>query len=59
MIPSGLRATIAPLAKRRQTQPRFILSLHKGALSYTCRGCKHQCNHVEFIVKHLQAYRAS
>jgi hypothetical protein len=49
---------MATFTKITPKQPRFILSLREGRLFYTCRGCKHQCHHAEFIVKHLQVCNA-
>jgi hypothetical protein len=45
---------MATLTKSTQKQPRFMLSLKKGRVFYTCRGCKHQCHHPEPMMKHLQ-----
>jgi hypothetical protein len=29
-----------------------------GQLSYTCRGCNHQCQHVAHMMTHLQGCQA-
>ena len=39
-------------------QPRFMLRVHLGHLSYACRGCKHQCHHVAQMMQHLQVCQA-
>jgi hypothetical protein len=44
--------------KTTQKQPRFMLRVHMGQLSYTCRGCNHQCHHVAHMMKHLQGCQA-
>jgi hypothetical protein len=41
-----------------QKQPRFMLRVHRGHLSYACRGCHHQCPHVAQMMKHLQVCQA-
>ena len=41
-----------------QKQPRFMIRVHMGHLSYACRGCKHQCHHVAQMMKHLQGCQA-
>jgi hypothetical protein len=44
--------------KTTQKQPRFVLSMREGHITYTCRGCKHHCHHPESIVRHLQVCHA-
>jgi hypothetical protein len=45
---------MATLAKSAQKQPRFRLSLKKGRVFYTCRGCKDRYHHLEFLLQHLK-----
>jgi hypothetical protein len=49
---------MSPSKKITQKQPRFMLRVHMGHLSYTCRGCHHQCHHVARMMKHLQVCQA-
>jgi hypothetical protein len=49
---------MSPSKKTMQKQPRFVLSLREGHITYTCRGCTHHCHHPESIVRHLQVCHA-
>jgi hypothetical protein len=49
---------MARRTKHPQKQPRFMLRVHMGYLSYICRGCKQQCHHVAHMMKHLQVCHA-
>jgi hypothetical protein len=41
-----------------QKQPRFVLSMREGQITYTCRRCQHHCHHPKAIVRHLQVCQA-
>jgi hypothetical protein len=45
---------LATLTKSAQQQPRFQLSLKKGRVFYTCRGCKNRYHRLEFLLQHLK-----
>jgi hypothetical protein len=49
---------MATLTKSKRKQPRFMLSLKKGCVFYTCRGCKHRFHHLEFMMQHLRVCNA-
>jgi hypothetical protein len=49
---------MSPSKKTTPKQPRFVLSMREGQLTYTCRGCQQHCHHPASIVRHLQACQA-
>ena len=47
-----------PSKHTTQKQPRFMLRVHLGHLSYACRACQQHYHHIAQMMKHLQVCQA-
>jgi hypothetical protein len=45
---------MATRTERTRKPPRFMLSLNRGRVCYTCRGCKQRYRHLASLLRHLQ-----